>query len=113
MAVTCTHLRLATLVSSKDHAEDEPVERDDVVLPDEVVDGLDGLRHESRPARLAELEDEELAEGAEVGDEVLVSYALQHPESAWCSLATDISAMRQPRIAFHSWTSSEAADWDL
>ena len=76
----CTHLRLAALVGPECHAEDEPVERDDVVLPDEVVDWLDAFRHESRTARLAKLKDEEFTKCAKVRDEVLVSDALQNPE---------------------------------
>ena len=75
-----TNLRLAALVSSECHTEDEPVESDDVVFPDEVVDVVDALRHETRPARFAKLKYEEFTKRAKVRDEVLVPYSLQYPE---------------------------------
>ena len=82
--ITSTNLRLAALVSSECHTEDEPVESDDVVFPDEVVDVVDALRHETRPARFAKLKYEEFTKRAKVRDEVLVPYALQYPERIRC-----------------------------
>ena len=54
-------LRLVALVVPQRHAEHEPVQRDDVVLPDHVVHGVDTLVDVPAATRLTELVHEEVA----------------------------------------------------
>ena len=70
-------LGLVALVVPEGHAEDESVERDDVVFPNHAVHRVDALVHVAAARRLAELVNQKVAEGAEVGGDLLGSDPLQ------------------------------------
>ena len=55
-------LGLVTLVVPEGHAEDEPVQGDDVVFPDHAVHGVNTLVDMSTTCRLAELVNQEVTE---------------------------------------------------
>ena len=71
---------LVALVGPERHAEDEPVQWDDVVLPNEVVHSLDALVHVPGAAALAELDNEDVAEAPQVRRQLLGCYAAQNLE---------------------------------
>ena len=55
-----------------------PVQGDDVVLPDHVVDGVDALVDVPAARGLAELVHQEITEGAQVGGQLLGTDPLQN-----------------------------------
>lgn len=60
------HLGLAALVVPQHQAQDEPVDREHVVLPNQVVHGLDAPVHLDAVARVGELVDKVVAERPQV-----------------------------------------------
>jgi hypothetical protein len=58
--------------------KDLPVQRDDVVLPDHIVDGVDALVDVAAARGLAELVNQEITEGAQVGGQLLRADPLQN-----------------------------------
>jgi hypothetical protein len=71
-----------TLFSLKKHLQREekdlPVQRDDVVLPDHIVDGVDALVDVAAARGLAELVHQEITESAQVGGQLLRADPLQN-----------------------------------
>ncbi len=58
--------------------KDLPVQRDDVVLPDHIVDSVDALVDVAAARGLAELVNKEITEGAQVGGQLLSANPLQN-----------------------------------
>ena len=73
-----TDLGLVALVVAERHAEHEPVQGDDVILPDHAVHGVNALVDVAAAPRLAELVHQEVAEAAEVRRQLPRPDPLEH-----------------------------------
>lgn len=78
LMTSSTNLSVISFVCSKTHAEDEFVEGDDVVLPDQLVQCDDAFVDVPRPTGLTELTNEDVAKGAEVSSQLLSADTLQN-----------------------------------
>ena len=71
-------LSLISFVVPHRHAEDQPVEADDVELPDHAVHGVNALVNMTASSRLAELMNKKITETSEMSSQLFCSYSLQH-----------------------------------